>query len=259
MGLLAEPGQPSGTRLAAQDQTLFDAPAEHPQEIQRYSRALINGTNELLWIDLQSNVYIFKPLYEYILMEVVLTASRFSKVSMQARRDIAALVCRFFFFYKPAEALDYLLSQFPPSLSSAYFGGPSDIFVTEITNQLQKIRVEPVLLTYLQKTQALKGVELRTTTSIRLQSALYMLTSPGGPLFPTRPVRHAAWATLDTLYPVGRRFRHLISLGFRLLHPYYWPGSFMNFFVGMLEQVYHCMQRTILWPFGRRAYHNIQR
>lgn len=47
------------------------------------------------------------------------------------------------------------------------------------------------------------GVELSVATSTRLKTALYSFTSPGGPLYPTRPVRHAAWETLDYLFPVG--------------------------------------------------------
>jgi hypothetical protein len=48
-------------------------------------------------------------------------------------------------------------------------------------------------------------------------------------MYPTRPVRHAAWETLDVLFPIGRHSRLLISLFFRLLHPYYWPVSAWNF------------------------------
>jgi hypothetical protein len=37
------------------------------------------------------------------------------------------------------------------------------------------------------------GMELR----------IYSFTSPGGPAYPTRAVRHAAWNTLDFLFPVS--------------------------------------------------------
>lgn len=53
------------------------------------------------------------------------------------------------------------------------------------------------------------ALELRMSTSTRLKSCLYSFTSPGGPVYPTRAVRHAAWDTLDLLSPVS------------LLLPYY--------------------------------------
>lgn len=46
------------------------------------------------------------------------------------------------------------------------------------------------------------------TTSVRLKTCLYSFTSPGGPMYPTRAVRHAAWDALDFLYPVS-----FVSLG----------------------------------------------
>lgn len=41
------------------------------------------------------------------------------------------------------------------------------------------------------------------TTSTRLKACLYSFTSPGGPMYPTRAVRHAAWDALDSLFPVS--------------------------------------------------------
>lgn len=40
-------------------------------------------------------------------------------------------------------------------------------------------------------------------TSTRLKACLYSFTSPGGPMYPTRAVRHAAWDALDLLFPVS--------------------------------------------------------
>lgn len=50
------------------------------------------------------------------------------------------------------------------------------------------------------------GMELRMTTSTRLKTCLYSFTSPGGPMYPTRAVRHAAWDALDLLFPVSYIF-----------------------------------------------------
>ncbi|KAM0021375.1 hypothetical protein Hdeb2414_s0024g00650261 [Helianthus debilis subsp. tardiflorus] len=48
------------------------------------------------------------------------------------------------------------------------------------------------------------GLELRMTTSTRLKTCLYSFTSPGGPMYTTRAVRHAAWDALDFLFPVSK-------------------------------------------------------
>ncbi|RRT60119.1 hypothetical protein BHE74_00024657, partial [Ensete ventricosum] len=110
---------------------------------------------------------------------------------------------------------------------------------------LQKLKVEPVLLHYLSRMSALKGLELRMTTSTRLKACLYSFTSPGGPMYPTRVVRHAAWDTLDLLFPVGQYPRHIISLFFRLLYPWYWPSSCWNFIMTCVRTVVFYVLRII--------------
>jgi hypothetical protein len=54
------------------------------------------------------------------------------------------------------------------------------------------------------------GLELRLSTSTRLKACLYSFTSPGGPTYPTRAVRHAAWNTLDLLFPVSTTLSTII-------------------------------------------------
>lgn len=219
-------------------QWLFETPAAHAEEIQRYSRAFINGVGDILWIDVQSNVRRFRPLFMFVMHDIVFSPKHLSRVPAQAQRDLVQLLCRFYFFYESGVKLGLFIHCLPTSIGNPFVGGTADVFATELTNQLHKIKVEPVLLQYLECSRALKGIELRTTTSIRLQVALYSMASPGGPLFPTRAVRQTAKLTLDHLYPVGRRFRHIISLVFRILHPAYWPGSFFNFVKTSIESLY---------------------
>lgn len=59
----------------------------------------------------------------------------------------------------------------------------------------------------------------------RLLSALLPLSLPGGPLYPTRPVRRAAEAALDALFPSSALTRWAVLLAFRALHPCVWPRS----------------------------------
>ncbi|XP_039031144.1 uncharacterized protein LOC120165770 isoform X2 [Hibiscus syriacus] len=81
-------------------------------------------------------------------------------------------------------------------------GGPADILIIELADQLQKLKVEPVVLHDLGQIKVLRGMELRIATSTRLKTCLYSFTSPGGPMYPTSAVRHAARDALDLLFPV---------------------------------------------------------
>eukprot|EP00271_Cylindrocystis_brebissonii_P008774 TRINITY_DN23266_c0_g1_i1.p1 TRINITY_DN23266_c0_g1~~TRINITY_DN23266_c0_g1_i1.p1 ORF type:complete len:391 (+),score=72.59 TRINITY_DN23266_c0_g1_i1:184-1356(+) len=212
-------------------QWLFHSPATRADEIQRLSRGFIIGCGDVFWIDMKSNVRRFRPIFRYVVHAVALSPARFARIPAKAGNDLVYLICRFFFFYEPGPVpLAYFLAGLPASVGSPFVGGPADVFVTELANKLLKIKVEPVLVQYLECIQDLKGLELRTTTSIRLQVVLYSMASPGGPLFPTRSVRHKAKAALDHVFPDGRRFRNVINLLFRLLQPAYWIGSLLNYF-----------------------------
>ncbi|KAI4334505.1 hypothetical protein L6164_019188 [Bauhinia variegata] len=130
------------------------------------------------------------------------------------------------------------------------YGSPTDIFVIELIDQLQKLKEEPVLLHYPSKIKVLQ--ELRMTTT-RLEVCLYSFASPGSPMYPARAVCHAAWESLDILYPVGRYPRHLISLFFRLLYPWYWPSSCWNFVVFCFKPIFYSLLKFIFSSWGKLA------
>ncbi|XP_058109759.1 uncharacterized protein LOC131252968 isoform X8 [Magnolia sinica] len=252
---------------------LFEVPLENSEALLRYASALVQGATNVFWIDIQTNTRRFISLFRYLLEEVALVPTCLNKISLQvciirffysllvkmimllfmvlsaaqAQRDLCLLLSRFFFFYNldTVDKLETFLKQFPVFPNSFLVGGPADIFVIELTDQLQKLKVEPVLLHYLLQMRALQGLELRMTTSTRLKACLYSFTSPGGPMYPTRAVRHAAWDALDFLFPVGQYPRHLISLFFRLLYPWYWPSSCWNFIMSCIRAVFYSILRLI--------------
>ncbi|RVW57036.1 hypothetical protein CK203_070491 [Vitis vinifera] len=150
-------------------------------------------------IDIQTNTMRFQSLFRYLLEEVALVPTRLNKIAPQAQRDLYLLLSRFIFFYNFVDKLESFLKEFPIFPNSFLAGGPADIFVIELADQLQKLKVEPVLVHYLSQIKVLQGLELRMTTSTRLKACLYSFTSPGGPMYPTRIVRHAAWEALDFL------------------------------------------------------------
>ncbi|XP_058199592.1 uncharacterized protein LOC131314767 isoform X2 [Rhododendron vialii] len=216
---------------------LFEVQIDNAEVLLRYSSALVQGATNVFWIDIQTNTRRFQSLFWYLLEEVALVPERLKKIPLQAQRDLFLLLSRFILFYNLADKLESFLKHFPDFPTAFFVGGPADNFVIELTDQLQKLKVEPVLLHYLSQITVLQGMELRMTTSTRLKACLYSFTSPGGPMYPTRVVRHAAWEALDFLFPVGRYPRHLISLFFRLLYPWYWPSSCWNFIMSCVQAV----------------------
>ncbi|XP_078429201.1 K-stimulated pyrophosphate-energized sodium pump protein isoform X2 [Wolffia australiana] len=234
---------------------LFETPLHDAQSLLRFASALVQGAGNVFWIDIQTNTRRFFSLFRYLLEDVALVPSRVEIISLQARRDLFLLLSRFVLFYDLEDKLKHFLDSFPEYPTAILVGGPEDVFVIELTDQLQKLKVEPVLLHYLSQVKVLQGLELRMTTSTRLKACLYSFTSPGGPAYPTRAVRHAAWDALNFLYPVGRYPRHVISLLFRLLYPWYWPFSFWNFVVSVVRAVFYSVFGTFLtaWEKVRRG------
>ncbi|XWS28864.1 hypothetical protein CRYUN_Cryun25bG0108200 [Craigia yunnanensis] len=217
---------------------LFEVQLDNADVLLRYSSALVQGATNVFWSDIQPNTRRFRSLFRYLLDEVALEPTRLYKIPVQAQRDLYLLLSRFTFFYNSVEKLESFLKHCPAFPNAFQVGGPADILVIELTDQLQKLKVEPVLLYYLSQIKVLQGMELRMATSTRLKTCLYSFTSPGGPMYPTRAVRHAAWDALDVLFPVGRYPRHLISLSFRLLYPWYWPSSCWNFIASCIKSLF---------------------
>ncbi|KAI3461528.1 hypothetical protein Pfo_018191 [Paulownia fortunei] len=230
---------------------MFEVQLDNPEVLLRYSSALVQGATNVFWIDIQTNARRFLRLFHYLLEEVALDSERLKKIPPQAQRDLFLLLSRFIFFYDSADKLERFLNHFPDFPNAFLIGGASDIFVIELADQLQKLKVEPVLLHYLSQMKVLQGLELRMTTSTRLKTCLYSFTSPGGPLYPTRAVRHAAWDALNFLFPVGRYPRHIISLFFRLLYPWYWPSSCWNFVLSCIQAVLYSLLGLIFSSWER--------
>lgn len=224
---------------------LFEVQIDNTDILLRYSSALVQGATNVFWIDIQTNTRRFHSLFQYLLEEVALVPERLKKIPVQAQRDLFLLLSRFIFQYNLVDKLESFLKQFPDFPNAFLIGGPADIFVIELTDQLLKLKVEPVLLHYLSHIKVLQGMELRMATSTRLKTCLYSFTTPGGPMYPTRVVRHAAWVALDFLFPVGQYPRHLISLFFRLLYPWYWPSSCWNFILSCIQAVLYSVLRVI--------------
>ncbi|KAE8697014.1 glycine-rich RNA-binding protein 2 [Hibiscus syriacus] len=230
---------------------LFEVQLDDADVQLRYASALVQGATNVFWIDIQSNTKCFQSLFQYLLNEVVLEPTRLNKIPIQAQRDLYLLMSRVIFFYNSVDKLESFLKLCPTFPNASLVGGPADILIIELADQLQKLKVEPVVLHYLGQIKVLRGMEPRIATSARLKTCLYSFTSPGGPMYPTRAVRHAARDALDLLFPVGRYPRRLISLFFRLLYPWYLPSSCWYFITYCIKVLFYCLLRLIFSSWGK--------
>ncbi|KAL0460564.1 UNVERIFIED_CONTAM: hypothetical protein Slati_0683600 [Sesamum latifolium] len=142
------------------DYFMFEVQLDNPEVSLRYSSALVQGAANVFWIDIQTNATRFLRLFQYLLDEVALDSERLKKIPQQAQRDLFLLLSRFIFFYNSADKLESFLKQFPDFPNAFLIGSAADIFVIELADQLQKLKVEPVLLHYLSQIKVLQGAIL---------------------------------------------------------------------------------------------------
>eukprot|EP00899_Mesostigma_viride_P001010 jgi/Mesvir1/1090/Mv17602-RA.1 len=207
---------------------LFSADLQDVEELKKFQSIAIAGASRLFWMDLEANTPRMRPIYKFFANLVVVEPTRLANVSLRSRKELVSLVACFYFFYEKDDNLHSWLDMFqqaadaPDSCLPLPSGETAvDFFVGETVRQVREIKVEPVLLAYLDSFRVYRGLPLGTTCRLRLQHGLYSFTVPGGPLYPPRSVRRAAKATLDCLYPLGSWSRTFIGSFWGLLHPYY--------------------------------------
>lgn len=223
------------------------AQQQQPQRVKQIS-VLVLGARQLFLGDVHTGQTRFVALYRCLCDEIIMGPgmSLLSRLPLSLRSDLLSAVAAVLPYYSHPAQMHSLIASLPPPSATAQQlqhqgrdagvawncapGSGADFLLGEVSDMLGRIRSEAGLLQYLVALQALKGSpHLRTLhniTSLRLQSELYSLTSPGGPHYAPRPVRVAAMKTLDALYPLGRRTRRVVRMLFRLLHPTDWLGEF---------------------------------
>eukprot|EP00878_Enallax_costatus_P027555 GHUV01029683.1.p1 GENE.GHUV01029683.1~~GHUV01029683.1.p1 ORF type:complete len:276 (+),score=63.20 GHUV01029683.1:807-1634(+) len=201
------------------------------------------GSRQLFLGDVQSGIKKFGALFHFLSQEVVLSPNRqhLDELPAQARENVLSVVAAYIPYYHPPGEAKQVLEEFPSPYHTLAEGGHTpgegaDFLVGEVTDTISRVRTEQGLLTYLQCLKSLGGAQhlrsLKAITRLRLQSELYSLTSPGGPYYAPRSVRHASLEVLDALFPMGRRSRRLVRLVFRVLHPAEFLGA--SFFLLLL-------------------------
>ncbi|PIN11442.1 hypothetical protein CDL12_15957 [Handroanthus impetiginosus] len=191
---------------------MFEVQLDNPQVLLHYSSAFVQGATNVFWYEpLPITCMLYKKhflsLFHYLLEAIAPDFERLKKIPPQVQRDVFLLLSRFIFFYNSILWCSFGIlrggMQFPGFPNVFLIGGTSDVFVTELADQLQKLKVKPVLLHYLSQIKVLQRLELRMTSSTRLETCLYSFASPGGLLYPMRVVRHAARDALNFLFPLG--------------------------------------------------------
>eukprot|EP00741_Cyanophora_paradoxa_P007565 tig00001155_g7317.t1 len=235
---------------------LLEGRHQEEEGMVRRMNVFLKGTNRLFWYDLETSGRRFAALYE-ALRDAALAgcAERAAGPAGPAGGRGRAALRPFLAAMCVAEGADDCASSSgvsPPEsratspVSDGAAGGSSSrrpsrllaaasgrlgvgsAFVGESVRVLQLIRSERALLHYLNAFLELKGIDRSLATDIKLQMALYSFTMPGGPMYPTRDVRHCAAAVMDALYPDGRRSRRITAFAFRVLHPYYALPSILH-------------------------------
>mmetsp|Transcript_39319 Transcript_39319/g.63781 ORF Transcript_39319/g.63781 Transcript_39319/m.63781 type:complete len:489 (-) Transcript_39319:381-1847(-) len=212
--------------------------ADDPHLILKRIQVFLKGANRAFWYDMETSSHFFRPMYMFL--QKCLREGRagvpihfFQRTtpeqgSMEAMwhmavADINALVFRFFFYYDSAQNLRFFLDQV--SMRQGSKMTVANGFINEMVRHLGNIRNEIVVMSYLEGLVACKGLDVNAATQIRWQMIIFGFSVPGGPLYPTRPIRVCARRVHDVLFPTGRHSRKLIAFLFRLVHPYYSASS----------------------------------
>lgn len=154
------------------------------------------------------------------------------------QRDVVVLLLRWYPWYGARVSTpDMLASLGGSGRGGAHGGGVVDDYVRELALHICGLRSEVALLAYVNSVRHGLGASvplMGPRTANLLHSVLHKLATPGGPVYPSRRVRHAAQATIDELFPAGRIPRRLVQLCFRLAHPLRWPPSLGHWVAGIV-------------------------
>eukprot|EP00761_Pharyngomonas_kirbyi_P014019 gb/GECH01014049.1/.p1 GENE.gb/GECH01014049.1/~~gb/GECH01014049.1/.p1 ORF type:complete len:400 (+),score=32.26 gb/GECH01014049.1/:1-1200(+) len=211
----------------------------------------IRGANHLFRSDLESRRLVFFQLYFFVKEDVVCYVCNTGEwtLSSETLEDLAGLVAKYHLYYDAGESCVGLARRIEPAVQSGRVG---DVFYREALLLLNNVQSESSLLLILEACSHLRALDVSPKYQSRLQSALYEFSTPGGPRYPSRPVRHKAAAVLDSLFPGGAFARRIINAGFRLVHTYSWPSSIVLFsarmFSSMVMLPYNTC-RALLYPF----------
>ena len=156
------------------------------------------------------------------------------------QRDVIVLLLRWYPWYGARVSTPDMLASLGGGGGGSGGGhgdGVVDDYVHELALHMCGLRSEVALLAYVHSVRhglSASVPHMGPRTANLLHSALHKLATPGGPVYPSRRVRHAAQATIDELFPAGRIPRRLVQLCFRLAHPLRWPPSLGHWVAGII-------------------------
>lgn len=229
---------------------LFHAPMDASERL-KYANVIADGSKPLIRWDMRRREARFKPVFDHLVYEVALNPQK--TYAPDVRRVLLRFAIQSFLLYESRENLPHFLESLPE-----VFEGTTamEAFMLEMSKELEQLSIEYVLLRYLRGLEILATLpawkEVSKVNKARLQSAIHSLTSPGGPRYPPRLVRHAAIQALDVLYPQGRHARRMVIYMSRLMHPLQWPSS-------VVHHLFHWLGLSWLWNAMRGVFNRMRR
>jgi hypothetical protein len=224
----------------------------------------VKGCFKLFTLDVENLTTAFRPIHEFLRSQILMNGIWLAPNIVLYLLEIFNLCSGFYFYYSlcSTESLQIFITETERILLRNNVQGPIghikihvlNMFVNEVIRHIRLLRQESVIVTYLKACQLfVNTLDIPgRKTRLRLHTLLLDENTPGGPLYPTRPIRDAAKEALDIIFPAGKYSRWLVNKGFRILHPleltrswYYWISSWVSLVLLFFYNLYQSIMRKL--------------
>jgi len=105
----------------------------------------------------------------------------------------------------------------------------TDIVISETIKFMRSLQNSELLLSMMERFTHFKAVPcMSKVTQNKVINFFNEFAHPGGPYFAPRNLRQTSIKVMNVMFPEGKEARRVVHSAFRLLHPYYWPSSLLN-------------------------------
>eukprot|EP01125_Pyxidicula_operculata_P004243 TRINITY_DN1629_c3_g1_i1.p1 TRINITY_DN1629_c3_g1~~TRINITY_DN1629_c3_g1_i1.p1 ORF type:complete len:380 (-),score=48.60 TRINITY_DN1629_c3_g1_i1:596-1675(-) len=188
--------------------------------------SFIKCVQRLFWLDIENSTRRFLPIFKHLYVDVLSSPLQWSLSVQNIILEIFSIVSQYYFYYNrdfTYTSLARFLSEmqetfeaYRPNLeipNNHHKIHTLHMFANEVVRQMKNLRHEDVIITYINSCQVFRGALeiVGKKTRIRLQSLLLDYSTPGCPLYPTRPIREIALQANNILFPVAYSLFYLPS------------------------------------------------
>eukprot|EP01025_Chloroclados_australasicus_P043669 TRINITY_DN4685_c0_g3_i1.p1 TRINITY_DN4685_c0_g3~~TRINITY_DN4685_c0_g3_i1.p1 ORF type:complete len:400 (+),score=26.59 TRINITY_DN4685_c0_g3_i1:100-1200(+) len=185
---------------------------------------MLQGCRHLLQADMYSSQFRFQTLYNFmlnLLVDTTLVEQCFMSLPHAVQVSMIQLLCAYYPYYRSWREL----GEMGHYISSIQLVDVQDMLINELIHMLQKMKSEHSTLKYLQFLELSKDQQfvrqMKTVAKLRLQNELYSLARGGSPRHPPKSVQLKAEKVLNSLFPMGKRTRWIVSGVFGLFQSRY--------------------------------------